>query len=450
MSAASAQIAAVNELADFAADLRYRDLPLAVRERLTLMLVDLLGVTAAGARTPELTALAEVWPRSTGSAPIIGTRRTTSPETAAYLNAIAACCLELDEGNKHAQGHPAAHVVFSAMAAVQLASRPITGAEFLTAVAAGYEVAARFGRALDRKAEWHTHGHWGVTGAACAAALIMGASRSQIAAAIDTSTALMNVTPWATVLGGNFVRNLWVASANMAGLQAARLALAGLADNNATALDTLGNIVGELRTDTLTRELGTHWLLAEGYVKQHSSCSYTHAAVDAVQSLKARGTFGVDDISSVRVRTHSLAKPLFTRDPHNRLSAMFSLPFVVSSAIVNATLDPAAMEPGSPEFESSQAFSARVSVETSAEFDRQLPLERWSGVDITLNDGSVLSESRPNPIGDVDYFPMGAAEIEAKLTALLGTGDSQSLHHILSDLEDSTDAVLIFNKLSAV
>ena len=37
-------------------------------------------------------------------------RNRTTAETSAYLSAVGACALELDEGNKYAAGHAAAHV----------------------------------------------------------------------------------------------------------------------------------------------------------------------------------------------------------------------------------------------------------------------------------------------------------------------------------------------------
>src|SRR4051794_41581254 len=104
------------------------------------MLLDLLGVTVAGARTPELRALLAAWDPIDGPAPILGAGRGADPDAAALLNGTAACCLELDEGNKHAQGHPAAHVVFAALAQTAGAGRPVSGRELLSAVVAGYEV----------------------------------------------------------------------------------------------------------------------------------------------------------------------------------------------------------------------------------------------------------------------------------------------------------------------
>lgn len=450
MSSLTEHIAAIDELAAFAASLSYSDLPLPVRERLSLMLVDLLGVTAAGARTPEMAKLASTWQAEPGAAPLVGAAAGTRPETAAYLNAAAACCLELDEGNKHAQGHPAVHVLFAAMAATQLAEHPVSGEQFLTAVAAGYEVAARFGRALDRNSAWHTHGHWGTTGAACAAALILRAAQEQVAAAIDASTGLMHVTPWSVVLEGNFVRNFWAAGANLAGLNAARLAMAGLARNSGTAAHTLGEIVGSLDTQALAWDLGRTWFIAKGYGKRHASCSYTHVAVDLVQGLKQERDFGPDDVAAVLVRTHSLAEPLFARNPHNRLSAMFSFPFVVSAALLNARLEPAVLEPGTPGFQAANNFSERITMEISPEFDHRLPAERWAEVRIDLHDGTSLSRAQPNPLGDVDYFPLGAAEIATKLVALIGRPDTDFIQAAVDQLQHSPDAKATLATLRAI
>ena len=265
---------------------------------------------------------------------------STTPDGAGFLDAVAACCLELDEGNKYAAGHPAAHVVFAAITAARVAGRPVDGDTFLGAVVAGYEVAARFGSATQRDPRWHPHGHWGATGAATAAALVLGARADQVAAAIDAVTSLIHVTPWEVVLEGGFVRNLWMAGANRAGLEAARLSLAGLVTNDGAAQHSLGSMVGSLDPARLTVGLGSDWLVLEGYAKQHSSCSYTHAVVDAVQAIRRGADWTADDVTEVVVRTHRLAEPLLETEPDNRLGAMFSLPFVTAMALVSDAVDP--------------------------------------------------------------------------------------------------------------
>lgn len=413
-------ITAVDGLAAFAEGLSAEDVPARVRERLQTMLIDLFGVTAAGHRTPEIRSLIEAWKPASGSAPLIGTDARADPDAATLLNATAACALELDEGNKHARGHPAVHVVFAAMAAAQTAKSAVTGRRFLTAVAGGYEVAARFGAAVERDPRWHTHGHWGATGAACAAALIQGASTAEVAAAIDSAAGLVHATPWEMVLDGNFTRNLWAGGANIAGLNAARLARSGLVSNRGAAASTLGGLVGTLEPSGLTAGLGQVWLLEQGYSKRHASCSYTHAAVDLVQGLRREHPFTADEVTAVAVATHSLAEPLLRREVRNRLSAMFSLPFVVATAIIHEVVDPATMDPESPGFEATRPFMEKVSVHVEPEFDERLPGERWARVRIELADGTVLERSQPNPIGDTDFEPLNRAQTVAKVTSLIG------------------------------
>ena len=434
--------------------LQYAEMPGAVRERLPITLTDLLGVAVVGMRTPELRSLLASWPTAPGPHRIPGTDVHTTAGQAALLVATAACSQELDEGNKYAAGHPAAHVVFAAIAAAQESVEPVTGDRFLAAVAAGYEVAARFGRSVHRHPAWHTHGHWGVTGAACAASLVLGASPEQVAAAIDASCGLMTVTPWDTVLAGDFTRNLWMGQANLGGLAAAHLALAGLVTNRGGAAASLA-LVGDIDIASLTADLGDRWLVTEGYLKQHSACSYTHAAVDIVRSLRAASRWSPDDVVAVHVGTHSLARPLLQRDPDSRLAAMFSLPFVVSTAVVSGEVTPALMEPGTPAFERAQAFSSRVHVEVVDELDAWLPDRRVTEVRIELDDGSALALSQPNPIGDNAHFPLSEEDVVAKIDGLLAAsgGASASAGELLGavrGLADAEDVVAALAELPLV
>lgn len=444
-----AVIAAVDVLGRFAAGLTPVAIPPAVRTRIELMLVDLVGVTVAGTSTPEFAALLNAWSAPTGDAPVLGTVVATTPETAALLGATAACMLELDEGNKHAQGHPAVQVVFAALAAVQLRKEPVSGEDLFVAIAAGYEVAARLGRALRRDPQWHTHGHWGAAGAACAAALISGADAAEISAAIDSSAGLMTITPWSIVLAGDFTRNLWAGSANVAGLNAARLARSRLVGNTGVLHSVLGTIVGSLDADVLLHGLGDDWLVTEGYGKLHSSCSYTHVGIDIVQQLREVHPFTPAAVRAVRVGTHSLARPLFPAGPRNRLAAMFSFPFVVATAIINDRVDPAAMDPAGPRFTEASRLAELVRMEVRPDFDALLPLERWTSVEIDLADGRTLSGSQPNPIGDADYKPLGDAEIDSKLKYLIGETRAIMVRSAVQDIARATDVAAALSSAAA-
>jgi 2-methylcitrate dehydratase PrpD len=440
-------IAAVDLLAAVMVELRGAPLTAPLNDRVRLVLFDLLGVTLAGARSAEMVELRRNWAAETGSTHPIGGSAGTTVETASELDAIASCCLELDEGNKYAAGHPAAHVLPAAVAATRLSPTPISGSTFLTAIVAGYEVAARFGWALNRNSSWHTHGHWGATGAATAAAFIHGAGANEVAAAIDSSSALVHVAPWAVVLDGNFSRNLWIGGAARAGLNAARLARSGAVHNSGAIEHTLGAIVGTLNTARLTEDLGDRWLTLEGYTKQHASCSYTHAAVDAVQSLRSNAEWSAEDIEHVRVRTHSLAEPLFRRHPSSRLGAMFSLPFVVAAAVVSDAIDVESLDPRGATFAAAELFSARVDVASSSDLDALLPARRAAEVTIEFKDGRTVSATTPNPVGDIDHFPMDYAALRAKISRLVGESDTTVLEDIVDALGATEDVAALLREL---
>lgn len=408
----------------------------ALDARARLLLTDLFGVTVAGLRTPEIALLRE----SERAAEAHDVRDDL------FLSAVAACMLELDEGNKYATGHPAAHVVFAALASC---GPRTTGNELLAAIIAGYEVAARFGYATRRDARWHTHGHWGATGAATAAALLQGGDAHHVAAAIDAVGGLLQVAPWATVLNGDFTRNLWIARANSAGLDAARLAVAGLVENQGSIHHSLGDIVGELHPARLTEDLGRRWLFHEGYVKLHSCCSYTHAAVDLSLALREEWE-KPEDIAAVHVRIHSLAEPLFERHPRNRLSAMFSLPFVVSTAVVSGQVIPDVMDPASPAFARAEAFSERVTVETGNDLDAYLPHLRIAEVEMTGHDGMVVSAAQSNPIGDTAHLPLDVDAVVGKLSRLIGAPDADVIHRVVEQLPGAASAATTLAGLRSV
>jgi 2-methylcitrate dehydratase PrpD len=172
--------------------------------------------------------------------------------------------------------------------------------------------------------------------------------------------------------------------------------------------------------------------------------------VDLIQSLKQQHDFAPDDVTAVLVRTHSLAEPLFARKPHNRLSAMFSFPFVVSAALLNDRFEPAVLEPGTAGFAAANNFSERITMEISPDFDRRLPAARWAEVRIDLRDGTSLSRAQPNPLGDVDYFPLGTPEIAAKLGALIGRPDTESIQATVAQLQHSPDAKATLATLRAI
>ncbi|MCF8590009.1 MmgE/PrpD family protein [Gordonia liuliyuniae] len=416
-----AALAAARTLSEWAADLTWETVPDEVRDRLRLVLLDTLGVTMLGARLPERAGLVDAWTPGVGSVPLIGTGVRTSPEVAAWLNATALVSLEMDEGNKFAGGHPAAHgfPAVLALAAAIDADGPSTAAALLVA----YEVGARYGRASAAAADLHPHGNWGFTGAAAGCAKLLSLDADQITGAVDAASGMPIAGPFSAALDGNPVRNEWMGACNVSGLAAARLAKAGMAIPTGIAAHSLGRLLGTFSPDVLVERLDKRWDIGLGYFKRHASCAFTHPTADATLELRSQlGEGGVGAITGIRVSTYSAAANLHRTRWNNRLAAMFSIPYVVATALRDGRVAPDGFDASnSAEF---QALADRVEVVADAVFDDRLPDARGAAVEVTLADGRVLREEAANPIGDSARQPFDHERTVALLGDLLGDGDT--------------------------
>ncbi|MCP2182789.1 MmgE/PrpD family protein [Prauserella alba] len=409
-------VAATAGLGEWVSRLDLAAVPAAVVDRLGLVVLDVVGVAAVGARTADQTALRRAWTAPTGPAPLFGTGERAPIDTAAWLNAVAMACLELDEGNKYAKGHPAVHG-FPAVLALA-AERDSSGDDTAAALLAAYEVAARFGRATGLRAGAHPHGNWGVAGAAAGCARLLGLGPEACAAAVDTGAGMPIAGHFDSATTGNPVRDAWLGAANTSGLAAARMASAGVARNTGTAGLSLGALLGEFDPHELTAGLGTRWDITAGYFKRHASCSFTHPAADAMFEL-ADGR----PIAEVQVETHRLGAGLSGVDWDNRLSAMFSTPFVVAAAALDGAVGPQTYAAGRLNDPGLRELARRVTVVAADDLTARLPAERATRVTVRYADGDTRIAEVPNPVGDADHRPFGRAAVTDLLRRWLGDDD---------------------------
>jgi 2-methylcitrate dehydratase PrpD len=401
-----------------------------------LVLLDTLGVTIAGAQTQELIALRDSWDLGSGVCSLAADARQVPPQDAMWLNGTASCSLELDEGNKFAKGHPAAHVLFAILTQAEILRS--TGSDFLAAFLAGHEIAARFGRATTVKPAVHTHGHWGALGAAAGVARLQGARSGEIAAAIDNAAGLTLATPWELALRGSFIRNTWVAAANVAGSVAATLGRANLSTVDGTPSLTLGNLLGDLDPAQLTEHLGERYDITLGYFKRHPSCSYTHPMIDIILDLKSRHDLDVSQLDAIIVETHSLAAPLNRVTVPTRLAAMFSIPYTVAVSLLDGAVTPKSFDQYHRTDSTIHQLMNIVTVTSTHEMDAQLPERRAARVTIHTKTGTNYQAETSNPVGDADNQPFGRKAIVAKLKTLLDADTVAKLDQAINALPHSS------------
>jgi 2-methylcitrate dehydratase PrpD len=345
---ASAEPPVGQAIAEFAARLRYEDLPHAVVERAKLLILDAVGIAHASARFPFASAaFAALASLDSGTRPLIGMAGRLAWRDAALMNGVLIHGLDFDD--THLSG--IVHVSASALpAALSVASaRGLTGRDLLLGYVLGVEITARVGAAANggfHRAGFHPTGVAGAFGSAVAAGRLAGLSASELATAQGFVGSLAagtmefaqqgawtkRVHPgWAAVAGLTavaFARNNFVSPTHVyeghSGLYATHLHGPDLAD--------LG---------TITKGLGAEWQIDEVAAKVYPSCHFTHACIDAALELMRARDLSVDDIAEVTCLVHQDVMPVVCEPRDRKLApasdyeAKFSLPFVVAAALVH-------------------------------------------------------------------------------------------------------------------
>src|SRR5438067_6767459 len=183
---------ATARLAEYVAALRFEALPADAVHRAKRAILDTVGVTLAARPDETSRRIVEFVERigGTPAATVLGQGLRTSAPNAALANGTMAHALDWDDTNVALNGHPSVVALPSALALCEEAGR--SGRHLIAAYVAGFETAARVGRALGvghYERGWHATGTAGALGAAAAAAraLDLDTARTRTAFGIGAS-----------------------------------------------------------------------------------------------------------------------------------------------------------------------------------------------------------------------------------------------------------------------
>lgn len=300
---------AVHPLAQFAATLKWDDVPEAVQCKAEDLWVDWFGSVLAGQSAHPVQSIARFalsQGPAQGPCEVIGQRSTTSPMMAALANAAASHVAEQDDVHNGSVFHPAA-VVFPPTVAVAQ-SIGASGAQLMAACVAGYEVGIRVGEFLGRSHYkiFHTTGTAGTLAAAAAVGNLLGLTPAQMQHALG-SAGTQAAGLWEFLRTAADSKQLHTAHAASAGLTAAYLAKDGFTGAQDIFTGPQGLAAG-MSTDAnpakLTEGLGTRWATAETSFKWHASCRHTHPAADALLQVMQHNGLQPADLAQVTCHVH--------------------------------------------------------------------------------------------------------------------------------------------------
>jgi aconitate decarboxylase len=441
------QPTSTERLADFAAGVTFADLPAAVVAHAKLCLLDTLGCALFGSTLPWSRILQDTLAGTDPGGPTLvwGTSQRLSAPHAALANGTAVHAFELDDLHPRSIVHPGSVVTPAALAA-----GPATGAELLTAVVVGYEVAARVGMSVGAAhllAGWHPTGTHGTLGAAAAAGSVLGLSsrerREALGVAGSQSSGLM------AAQYESMVKRLHAGRAAQSGLYAALLAargFTGIADLFGTEYGAYGPTFStRFSPAPLTAGLGSVWEILNVGFKCYSTNGSCHPTIDALLALRRTEGVRAQDVRSVRLDVSSATKEHvgWRYVPNSVTTAQMNLPYIVAvvlsdgDAFIEQFTAQRIKDPGLIELSEWVQVHADPAIDALGDGARHA-----TRLEITLTDGRVLRRKRSHGRGSA-RDPLDPADVRAKYGRLARTvlsgGQAEQLSSVIDRLESLSD-----------
>lgn len=329
------------KIAQYAADLRYRDIPGEVIKKVKVLLLDYISVVYGGMQT-ESGKIAAEFAREfgeNGKCTVIGYGYKSAPYNAALANAIMAHSIEMDDTDVLALFHTGPVVVSAALAAAEWVNA--SGKEFLTGLVVGSEILNRISEATNpslRNRGFHTTPACGVFGAGAAAGRIMGLDYEKMISVLGLCGA--QASGLMEMYGTSMQKRFNPGPAARNGVTAALFAERGFSGAHTILEGERGfcrAFSDDFDLDRLTAGLGEDFRIFVEY-KPYACARPIHNAIDCALEIRGRYMPAVEEILSITVKRHpDWAYYHNIKNPRTYHEAQMSLPYSVAVALVKGS-----------------------------------------------------------------------------------------------------------------
>jgi 2-methylcitrate dehydratase PrpD len=425
--AAAPRLGPTKALARFVADLSFADLDDKALYKARCHTLDTIGVCLAGSRQEVSLIAASVLDElmAPGAVPVPGLSRRTDALSAAFLAGTAGHGLELDDGFRPGAIHPGCVVIPAA-----LAMGHVTGADgkrFLTAIAAGYEVATRIAALVHPKPRWrgfHNTPTIGVFAAAAATAVLKGHDATTVENAFGLAAS--SSSGIRSYVRGGDVKRIHPGLAARDGILAALLAAKG----HRGASDVLEGKDGFFHAfagddgdfggaDIFAAggHLNSRFAIADCYIKPHACCRHIHPAIDALIDILTTEDLAPEDVASIDVATYKVASTHGTIGWTAMTTAQMSFPFAMAAALQHRAVRLHHFSDAGRRDRDVLRHCAKVHVSMDDALDATYPKKRPARVVVTTASGKQFTRTVDEPLGGAAN-PLPDTKLHEKFHAL--------------------------------
>ena len=415
------------EVANYVARTRYRDIPRDVVQLARGFILDGLGVALAGS-TDECSRIVQTHIRHAngrGESSILGTALSAPAAKAALANGVAGHAMDYDDtqlstSKEAVYGlltHPTTPVLAAALAIGE--TEKVSGEEFVLAYILGVEVECRIADAIKPRhyqSGFHSTATMGGLGAAMAVGKLLRLKEEQLIRTLGIAASM------ASGLRENFgtmTKPLHAGRAAENGVNAALLARDGFtaANNILEARRGFFNaMAGGYDETKISGRLGAPFFMKEPgiSIKPYPSGSLSHPAQDLILDLVCQHDLKAADIERIDVGTNSnVPNALIYPMPKTALEGKFSIPFCMAIAVLERRAGIAQFQDRKVRDKKVIEMMKRVTLYVDDELEKLGYDQVRSRVRIALKDGRTI-EGRYDVARGHPQKPMSWAELGDK------------------------------------
>ncbi len=413
------------ELSRYAHSLRFEDLDDATLSSTKDRIIDAFGCAIGGYKVVPAVITRKIAEKikTKNSATLWGTKQTTTPPLAAFVNGIMVRYFDYNDTYLSKEpAHPSDNIPTCVAAAEATGA---SGKQLLTAIALAYEIQCRLADAADIRHRGWDHVCYGLVSVALSTGKLLGLNVDQLTQAVNLS--LNSHITMRQVRSGEL--SMWkgcsFAEAARNALFSVMLAKEGITGPAPIFEGDMGfwkQISGKFDIDTnLFGGREGAFKINETSIKYFPAEYHSQSAIWAALDLR-KNIGNLDDIVGVEVSTQEAGFTILGNDPAKwnpttKETADHSLPYIVGRALLDGKIDNSTYQSSKLKDKKIIEFMKKIKVFEDKSITAIYPKRVANKVTVKLASGKILSKKVEDPRGH-PYNPMTREEIMEKFNTL--------------------------------
>ena len=432
------------KLAEFVVNTGFEDIPAEVIDVEKKSILDNIAIISGGADGDGCREFVEYAEEAAGGgrgeATVLGYNKKLPAIWAAFANSSMVMALDFADTSATATIHPNTST-FPVCLALSEKIGNVSGKDFLTAMIVGSEVACRIARAA-APARFAMYGFYmppvltsfGATAAACK---LLGYNADRIIDAWSINLSQYTCSSELTKNKETPIRSIREAFGAQSAMSSALLAGKGIKGYKDPFEGEQGFYTayfqGDYDADAVLKDLGKDFEAAKLIFKPWPCCMGNHGCINAAMNIMHDNDIKPEDITAIKAEVPTVARAVLEpsedkKRPKNAINAKYSIPFTVSTAIIDGNVTLGSFSKESLKREDVLTLASKFTHTLNADWEKDPNMKTGGRLTIETKDGKSYDSTVSKTLGNPEN-PMSDEAFSAKFYSCMDKAFAPKTHH---------------------